>query len=72
MKIVASLLTQSDTFVAISNSGETVELIAAAKIAHDNGAFVVAITNYEGSSITECADLVLIRLINLESMIVDL
>ena len=60
MKIVASLLTQSDTFVAISNSGETVELIAAAKIAHDNGAFVVAITNYEGSSITECADLVLI------------
>lgn len=60
MKIVVSLLTQSDTFVAISNSGETVELIAAAKIAHDNGAFVVAITNYEGSSITECADLVLI------------
>ncbi|MCG7338035.1 MurR/RpiR family transcriptional regulator [Staphylococcus sp. ACRSN] len=60
MKIVASLLTSSDTFVAISNSGETQELISAAKIAQDRGAFVVAITNYEGSSITECADLVLI------------
>ncbi|SUM54202.1 transcriptional regulator [Staphylococcus nepalensis] len=60
MKIFASLLTQSDTFVAISNSGETTELIAAAKVAHDAGAYVVVITNYEGSPITECADLVLI------------
>ena len=60
MKIFASLLSASDTFVAISNSGETTELIAAAKVAHERGAYVVVITNYEGSPITECADLVLI------------
>lgn len=60
MKIFASLLTASDTFVAISNSGETEELITAANIAHEKGAFVVAITNYQGSGLTECADLVLI------------
>ena len=60
MKIFASLLTASDTFVAISNSGETTELIAAAEIAHERGAYVVVITNYEGSILTQCADLVLI------------
>ena len=60
MKIFASLLSASDTFVAISNSGETAELIAAAEIAHEQGAYVVAITNYEGSALTQCADLVLI------------
>lgn len=60
MKIFASLLTASDTFVAISNSGETTELIAAAEIAHERGAYVVVITNYEGSLLTQCADLVLI------------
>ena len=60
MKIFASLLTASDTFVAISNSGETTELIAAAEVAHERGAFVVAITNYEGSALTQSADLVLI------------
>src|SRR5699024_11365472 len=60
MKIFYTLLTQSDTFVEISNIGETTELIAVAKVAHDAGAYVVVITNYEGSPITECADLVLI------------
>lgn len=60
MKIFGSLLTTSDTFVAISNSGETAELIAAAEVAHAREAYVVAITNYEGSTLTECADLVLI------------
>ena len=29
-------------------------------MAHARGAYVVAITNYEGSTLTECADLVLI------------
>ena len=60
MKISASLLSAQDMFVAISNSGETIELIEAAAIAHDQGAYVAVITNYEGSSITEKADLVLI------------
>ena len=44
MKISASLLSQSDMFIAMSNSG----------------AYVVAITNFEGSKLTDCADLVLL------------
>lgn len=47
-------------FVAISNSGETIELIEAAKIARSQGAYVVVITNFEGSALTKNADLVLI------------
>lgn len=60
MKISASLLSSNDMFVAISNSGETSELIDAAKIARNQGAYVVVITNFEGSTITKNADLVLI------------
>ena len=37
MKISASLLSSRDMFVAISNSGETLELIEAAKIARNQG-----------------------------------
>ena len=59
MKISASLLSSRDMFVAISNSGETLELIAA-KIARNQGAYVVVITNFEGSALTKNADLVLI------------
>ena len=50
MKISASLLSSNDMFVAISNSGETSELIDAAKIARNQGAYVVVITNFEGSN----------------------
>lgn len=60
MKISASLLTSQDMFVAISNSGETDELTEASKIAKEQGAYVTVITNFEGSSITKHADLVLI------------
>ena len=60
MKISASLLSSRDMFVAISNSGETLELIEAAKIARNQGAYVVVITNFEGSALTKNADLVLI------------
>lgn len=60
MKISASLLSGQDMFVAISNSGETIELIEAAKIARLQGAYVVVITNFEGSALTKNADLVLI------------
>ena len=59
MKISASLLSQSDMFIAMSNSGNTSELISAAEVAKSHGAYVVAITNFEGSKLTDCADLVL-------------
>ena len=60
MKISASLLSQSDMFIAMSNSGNTSELISAAEVAKSHGAYVVAITNFEGSKLTDCADLVLL------------
>ncbi|GGG94668.1 MurR/RpiR family transcriptional regulator [Staphylococcus pragensis] len=60
MKISASLLSSKDMFVAISNSGETSELIEASNIAQIRGAYVVVITNFEGSALTKNADLVLI------------
>ena len=64
MKISASLLSSRDMFVAISNSGETLELIEAAKIARNQGAYVVVITNFEGSALTKNADLVLLQRLN--------
>ena len=59
MKISASLLSSRDMFVAISNSGETLELMVA-RSARNQGAYVVVITNFEGSALTKNADLVLI------------
>ncbi len=59
MKISASLLSHSDMFIAMSNSGNTSELILA-EVAKSHGAYVVAITNFEGSKLTDCADLVLL------------
>ncbi|WP_340601411.1 MurR/RpiR family transcriptional regulator, partial [Staphylococcus aureus] len=60
MKISASLLSHSDMFIAMSNSGNTSELISAAEVAKSHGAYVAAITNFEGSKLTDCADLVLL------------
>ena len=44
--------------VAISQSGETADTLAALKLAKQNGAKTLAITNVEGSTITREADLV--------------
>ncbi len=55
MKISASLLSHSDMFIAMSNSGNTSELISAAEVAKSHGAYVVAITNFEGSKLTGSA-----------------
>ncbi len=60
MKISASRRSHSDMFIAMSNSGNTSELISAAEVAKSHGAYVVAITNFEGSKLTDCADLVVL------------
>ncbi len=44
----------SDMFIAMSNSGNTSELISAAEVAKSHGAYVVAITNFEGSTYRLC------------------
>lgn len=49
-----------DTFViAISQSGETADTLAAVRLAHERGAKVVGMTNVEGSRLTREADTVL-------------
>ncbi|MCL2136864.1 MAG: SIS domain-containing protein [Coriobacteriia bacterium] len=48
---------QNDTMViAISQSGKTSDTLGAVEIARQNGAYIVAITNVEGSPITSSAD----------------
>ncbi len=53
---VYQTLTKNDCVVAITQSGETTDTIAAVKYAKSFGANVIAITNVIGSSITRIAD----------------
>ena len=51
-----TLLTPNDIVIAISQSGETADTLAAIKKAHEDGAFVYGICNVIGSSISREAD----------------
>ncbi|MCM1332608.1 MAG: glutamine--fructose-6-phosphate transaminase (isomerizing) [Bacteroides sp.] len=51
-----TLLTPNDIVIAVSQSGETADTLAAIKIAHECGAFVYGICNVIGSSISREAD----------------
>ena len=51
-----TLLTPDDIVIAISQSGETADTLAAIKKAHEEGAFVYGICNVIGSSISREAD----------------
>jgi len=42
--------------IAVTQSGETADTIAAARLAHERGAPLVAVTNTVGSAITREAD----------------
>ncbi len=50
------LLTPNDIVIAVSQSGETADTLAAIKMAHECGAFVYGICNVIGSSISREAD----------------
>ena len=58
-KLAAALLKEGDVFVGISFSGENRFVSEMARGASSAGAFVLAVTNFPGSSLGECADLVL-------------
>ncbi len=60
MNILAAHATGRDVVFAVSHSGETREILNCVRLARDNGARIVAITSYGGSSITRLADLVLL------------
>lgn len=59
MIMSASLLGSEDVVVAISHSGATTAVIEAAALARQNGAGVIALTNYAGSPVAQMADVTL-------------
>jgi len=50
------VITHDDVVIAISQSGETADTLAAVKLAKDNGAFIYGICNAIGSSIPRATD----------------
>ena len=50
------VITKDDIVIAISQSGETADTLAAIKLAKENGAFIYGICNVVGSSIARAAD----------------
>src|ERR1700753_2859192 len=56
----AALRAEGDVAVGLSHTGTTVDTIDALKLAQDNGAITVAVTNFPWSPITEAADFVLL------------
>ena len=57
MAIRAALLQKSDVFFAISFSGATKDILAAARIAKGRGATVISLTNFRNAPLVEQADL---------------
>jgi glutamine---fructose-6-phosphate transaminase (isomerizing) len=53
---VYGALTEKDCIIAITQSGETTDTIAAVKFAKEHGVKIIAITNVVGSSITRLAN----------------
>ena len=51
------LIGQSDVLVAVSQSGETADTLEAVRLAKARGAFVIAVTNVEQSTLARLADL---------------
>lgn len=59
MLMSASLLDLQDVVVCFTHSGATTAVIDAAQLARQQGARVIAVTNYSGSPITKLADITL-------------
>lgn len=56
------ILNEDDVFIVISQSGETADTLAAMRLAKENGAKVIAITNVVGSTVSREADFVIYTL----------
>lgn len=57
MALLSPVLGPDALVVALSQSGETIDVLDAARLAHKGGARVAALTNSEGSSLQRMADL---------------
>jgi DNA-binding MurR/RpiR family transcriptional regulator len=58
--MTAALAREEDVVVAISSSGSTKDIVDSVKIAKENNAFVICITNHARSPITYYADVILL------------
>lgn len=56
------ILNKDDVFIVVSQSGETADTLAAMRLAKQNGAKVIAITNCVGSTVSREADFVIYTL----------
>ena len=56
MIIYSSILGPGDLVIAISISGETVDVVNAVKAAKQNGAKIICLTSFTDSTIAQCAD----------------
>lgn len=59
MAMSAALLGADDVVIAFSHSGQTSAVLDAVRIARENKATIIAVSNYESSSLTELSDIVL-------------
>lgn len=57
MIMMSALASEGEIVIAISHSGETEEIIRATKIAKDNGAKIIAITENENSTLAKLSDI---------------
>jgi DNA-binding MurR/RpiR family transcriptional regulator len=60
MAVEASLLRKGAAMVAISSSGTTKDIVAAARLAQDAGATVIAVTNFTKAPLIESSNIRLI------------
>lgn len=59
MMMSASLLSKEDVVLAVSHSGQTMELLGAIDLARTNGARIIALTNSFASDLAKASDFVL-------------
>lgn len=60
MMMSASLLDARDAVLVVSHSGQTTAVLEAARLARNNGARIIALTNYPNSALAGIADVVLL------------
>ena len=59
IKMKCALMKRGSAVIAVSSSGRTKSVVEAARLASENGAKVIALTDYRISPLTKCADLLL-------------
>jgi DNA-binding MurR/RpiR family transcriptional regulator len=72
MAVEASLLRKGSVLVAVSSSGTTKDIVAAARLARDAGATVIAVTNFTKGPLVEAASIRLITSATRDPLIAEI